>query len=74
MDLFGKGREMRRMGIDGEENGCFSELMSATVLLSCLGIGMLQNIAQCSCGLDAVVGSLLLLLQREEMLEVFCQV
>lgn len=66
MDLFVKGREMRKAGIDGEENGCFSNLTSAAVLLSCLGADVLQNIAQRSCGLDAAVGSPSLLLQREK--------
>lgn len=64
---------MRRI-IDGEENDYFSSLMSAAVLLSCLGADMLPSTAQCSCQPGAVVGSPLLLLQSQEMLEVSCQV
>lgn len=44
--------------------------MPASVLLFCLGADMLQNTTQCSCGLGAMVSSLLMLFQREEMLEV----
>lgn len=54
----------------GKKMVAFSSFMSATVLLSCLGADMLPSTAQCSCQPGAVVGSLLLLLQREEMLQV----
>lgn len=39
-----------------------------------LGADVLPSTAQCSCQSGAVVASLLLLLQREDMLEVSCQV
>lgn len=54
----------------GKKMVAFTSFMSATVLLSCLGADMLPSTAQCSCQPGAVVGSLLLLLQREEMLQV----